>query len=62
MYSESYELDPEDAAWWSLRVRRAELGAQALRALLALRVAARGSALVFSEMTISSSGHKEALH
>lgn len=33
---EGYGLDPRDAAWWSLLVRRAETGVQALRELARL--------------------------
>lgn len=34
---EGYGLDPRDAAWWSLLVRRAETGVQALRELARLK-------------------------
>lgn len=34
---EGHELDPRDAAWWSLLVRRAETGVRAITALTRLR-------------------------
>jgi len=41
---EGHELDPRDAAWWSLLVRRAEIGSQALRQLHALKRGQRAGA------------------
>ena len=38
---EGHELDPRDAAWWSLLVRRASTGSEALRRLHALKAGQR---------------------
>lgn len=40
---EGYGLDPRDAAWWSLLVRRAETGVQALRELARLKAYLAGA-------------------
>lgn len=40
---EGYALDPRDAAWWSLLVRRAETGVQALRELARLKAYLAGA-------------------
>lgn len=41
---EGHELDPRDAAWWSLLVRRAVVGSDALRQLHALKSGQRWTA------------------
>lgn len=41
---EGHELDPRDAAWWSLLVRRAAIGSEALRQLHALKSGQRDTA------------------
>ena len=41
---EGHELDPRDAAWWSLLVRRAQTGSEALRQLHAIKSGQRPGA------------------
>ena len=40
---EGHELDPRDAAWWSLLIRRAETGSEALRELHEMKRLAGGA-------------------
>ncbi len=51
---EGHELDPRDAQWWALLVRRAEVGSQALKELARLK-----SQLVTVVPTLPSPGYKK---